>query len=62
MKMPRWLPATTSDASTGEGGLDLRFVLLTLFVAYGIYSYVQRRREYLVCDHVISIFSPYAPF
>jgi hypothetical protein len=49
MKMSTWFPAITGDASAGERGLDLRFVLLTLLLAYGIYSYVQRRREYLVC-------------
>lgn len=32
-----------------EPALNLRQLLLTLVVAYCIYAYVQRRREYQVC-------------
>jgi hypothetical protein len=36
--------------ANGSGsGLSLRLGIVTLFLAYAIYTYFQRRQEYVVC-------------
>jgi hypothetical protein len=36
-------------ANGSGGGLGLRLAIVTLFLTYAIYTYFQRRQEYVVC-------------
>lgn len=46
--MPGWFSIGSSDTVSSGGVLNIRLFLVTLVLAYLIYSYVQRRLTYRV--------------